>query len=239
MYTNHKPSDAPLRNFYGRRRGKALRKHQIEHLETTLKTIAPQGVEHSVNPDRNPIDMAALFGNDAPIWLEVGFGGGEHLHHMATTYPDTSFLGCEAFVNGVAKLVPRIAEDDIKNTRIHLGDARDMMEVLPDNSISKAFLLYPDPWPKKRHNSRRFVNDENLDMFARVLKSGAEFRIATDIPDYVRHTLTHIMPRGDFEWLAETPEDWQNPWSDWTRTRYEAKAIREGRTPHYLTFRRV
>lgn len=135
-------------------------------------------------------------------------------------------------------LVPRIAEHGIENARVLHGDARDMLDVLPEASLDKAFLLYPDPWPKKRHHKRRFVNAENIDPLARALKSGAEFRVATDIEDYVRHTLEHMQSRDDFEWLAEGPEDWRQPWPDWHRTRYEAKAIREGRPPHYLTFRK-
>lgn len=232
------PKPVPLRNFYGRRSGKTLRKSQALHLNETLPGIAPKGIEVADNPERTPIDLLALFSNERPVWLEIGFGGGEHLLHMAQTYPDINFIGCEAFINGVAKLVPLIAEHDIKNTRIHMGDARDMLEVLPEASISKAFLLYPDPWPKKRHHSRRFVNTENMNAISKALKPGAELRIATDIDDYLRHIFEIMMNRDDFEWLAESPQDWRTPWADWTRTRYEAKAIREDRTPHYLTFRK-
>jgi tRNA (guanine-N7-)-methyltransferase len=236
---NIKPADAPRRNFYGRRRGKALRKNQIKHLDTTLEAVSPKGVSFEENPERNPIDLAALFGNDKPVWLEIGFGGGEHLLHMAQTYPAVNLRGVEAFLNGVAKIVPLIDEHKLTNARVHWGDARDLLEVLPEGSLDKVFLLYPDPWHKTRHHARRFVNAENLDMISRALKPGAMFRVATDIENYVHHTLERIMPRDDFEWLAETPQDWREPWSDWTRTRYEAKAVREGRTPHYLTFRKI
>ncbi len=233
------PFGAPWRNFYGRIHGKTLRKGQVEHLETTLPTLTPPNVSWEDNPERNPIDLTELFGDSRPVWLEVGFGGGEHLLHMAQTYPDIGIIGCEPYVNGVAMLVPRIAEQGVKNARVLHGDARDMLDVLPEASLDKAFLLYPDPWPKKRHHRRRFVNAENIDPLARALKPGAEFRVATDIEDYVRHTMEHMMARDDFEWLAEGPEDWRKPWSDWHRTRYEAKAIREGRVPHYMTFRRI
>ena len=236
---NIKPADAPRRNFYGRRRGKALRKNQIKHLDSTLGAISPKNVSLEDNPDRTPIDLGEVFGNAKPVWLEIGFGGGEHLLHMAQTYPDANLLGVEAFLNGVAKLVPLVAEHSLTNVRVHLGDARDVLEVLPDASLEKVFLLYPDPWHKTRHHGRRFVNAENLDNIARVLKPGGIFRVATDIENYVHHTLERIIPRDDFEWLAEGPEDWRQPWSDWTRTRYEAKAIREGRTPHYLTFKKT
>ncbi len=233
------PHGAPWRNFYGRTSGKTLRKGQVDHLDTTLKALTPQGVSWEKNPERHPIDLKVLFGDDRPVWLEIGFGGGEHLLHMAQTYSDIGIIGCEPYVNGVAMLVPRIAEQRVENARVLHGDARDMLDVLPEASLDKAFLLYPDPWPKKRHHKRRFVNAENIGPLARALKPGAEFRVATDIEDYVRHTLEHMTARDDFEWLAERPEDWRQPWSDWHRTRYEAKAIREGRVPHYLTFRRV
>ncbi len=239
MHTDKHPSGSPWRNFYGRRHGKALRKGQIAHLENTLPELAVPDVEWADNPDRNPVDLRALFGDDRPVWLEIGFGGGEHLLHQAQTYPDVGIIGCEPFVNGVAMLVPRIAEEGVENARIHMGDARDLLDVLPEASLDKAFLLYPDPWPKARHHRRRFVIEENLRPLARALKPGAEFRIATDIADYVRQTLEVITAMPEFEWLAEGPKDWREPWSDWTRTRYEAKALREGRTPHYLTFRRV
>ena len=236
--TNH-PSGAPWRNFYGRVHGKTLSDKQVDHLENTLPKIAPKGVSWEENPDRDPIDLVSLFGDNRPVWLEIGFGGGEHLLHMAKTYPDVGIIGCEPFVNGVAMLVPRIAEQGVSNARVHMGDARDVLDVLPAASLDKAFLLYPDPWPKKRHYRRRFVNREFIDPLARALKSGAEFRVATDIEDYVRQTLEVVAAHPDFEWLAEGPQDWRNPWQDWTRTRYEAKAVREDRTPHYLTFRRV
>ena len=233
------PSGSPWRNFYGRRHGKTLRKGQIEHLENTLPALAVPEVEWEDNPERSPVDLAALFGDERPVWLEIGFGGGEHLLHMAQTYPDVGIIGCEPFVNGVAMLLPRIVEEGVENARIHMGDARDLLDVLPEASLDKAFLLYPDPWPKARHQRRRFVIEENLVPLAQALKPGAEFRVATDIADYVRQTLEVITAMEQFEWLAEGPDDWRRPWADWTRTRYEAKALREGRTPHYLTFRRV
>lgn len=238
MTTPPAPHGAPWRNFYGRRHGKTLRKGQVEHMETTLRDLSPPDISWEDNPDRNPLDLPALFGDDRPVWLEIGFGGGEHLLHMAQTYPEVGIIGCEPYVNGVAMLVPRIAETGMTNARVHMGDARDMLDVLPEGSLDKAFLLYPDPWPKARHHRRRFVEPENIDQLSRALKPGAEFRVATDIEDYVRHTLEHMTARDDFEWLAQRPDDWRKPWADWHRTRYETKAVREGRTPHYLTFRK-
>jgi len=157
---------------------------------------------------------------------------------MAETYPDKGFIGCEPFINGVATLLGKIRQLKVQNVRIHPGDARDLFDVLPEGSVEKAFLLYPDPWPKKRHHRRRFVTPEHLAPLSLAMAKGAEFRVATDIPDYVRQTLEEV-PKFGFEWLAEGPEDWRAPWSDWTRTRYEAKAIREERTPHYLTFQKT
>ncbi|QDL91583.1 tRNA (guanosine(46)-N7)-methyltransferase TrmB [Paroceanicella profunda] len=230
---------APWRNFYGRRHGKTLRSGQRRHMETTLREIAPSGVTWEENPDRQQIDPAALFGDGRPLWLEIGFGGGEHMLAQAAAHRDVGIIGCEPYVNGVAMFLAQMAREKIDNIRVHAGDVRDLLDVLPAASMDRAFLLYPDPWPKKRHHRRRFVNPEFIDPLARVLKPGAIFRVATDIPDYVRHTLEHLCGRDDFEWLAERPSDWRAPWPDWHRTRYEAKAIRENRVPHYLTFRRL
>jgi tRNA (guanine-N7-)-methyltransferase len=157
---------------------------------------------------------------------------------MAKTYPEIGLIGCEPFINGVAMLLGKIRQAGVENLAVHPGDARDLFDVLPAQSISKVFLNYPDPWPKKRHHRRRFVTPEHLEPLHRVMKTGAELRVATDIPDYVRQTLEQV-PRHGFEWLAERPSDWRAPWRDWISTRYEQKALREGRTPHYLTFRRL
>ena len=189
------------------------------------------------NPARDGLDLDQLFdGRDT--WLEVGFGGGEHVIHQAAQNPDVGIIGCELYINGVAMLLGKVRKANVDNLRIYPGDVRDMFDVLPDGSISKAFLLYPDPWPKSRHHRRRFVTPEHLEPLARVLKSGAEFRVATDIKDYVRQTLEEV-PKAGFEWLANSANDWRDPWDDWTSTRYEQKALREGRTPHYLTFRKT
>ncbi|MFQ5621845.1 MAG: tRNA (guanosine(46)-N7)-methyltransferase TrmB [Paracoccaceae bacterium] len=236
--TEPKPDAAPWRNFYGRRFGKKLRPLQKEYLETYLPRIAVGGVGWDENPARAKIDLADLFGDDRPVWLEIGFGAGEHLLHQAEANPGVGLIGCEPFINGVAALLPRIDRAGVNNIRIHAGDARDLLDVLPDGSITRAFVLYPDPWPKTRHHRRRFVNPENIDPLARVLKPGARFHVATDIPDYARHSLEVMTRRPDFEWCAEGPGDWRQPWQDWFRTRYETKALREGRVPHYLTFRR-
>jgi tRNA (guanine-N7-)-methyltransferase len=230
------PHGAPWRNFYGRRHGKALRKSQRAYLDEDLARLSPGPVGWEENPDRRPLDLRALFGG-RPVWLEIGFGGGEHMVHQATQNPGTGIIGCEPFINGVAMLLGRIREAGVETIRIHPGDARDLFDVLPEAAIARVFLLYPDPWPKKKHHRRRFVTPEHLSPLVRVMAPGAELRIATDIPDYVRQALEEV-PKAGLDWLAERPEDWRRPWADWLSTRYEQKALREGRTPHYLTFRK-
>ena len=237
MSDDKHPSGAPWRNFYGRFKGKGLRDSQQRYLDEDLATLSPGAVSWEENPERTALDLPALFG-DRDIWLEIGFGGGEHMVHQASQNPNIGFIGCEPYINGVAMLLGKIRDAGCENIRIHPGDARDMFDVLPPESVSRAFLLYPDPWPKKRHHRRRFVTQDHLKPLHSVLKPGAIFRVATDIPDYVRQTLEEA-PKAGFDWLAERPQDWRDPWADWISTRYEQKALREGRTPHYLTFRRL
>lgn len=229
-------SDFPIperRNFYGRRHGKTLRDSQKGYLAEDLGELRPRGISPQENPDRRPIDPQAIFGNDRPIWLEVGFGGGEHMVHMAARYPDVNIIGCEPFINGVAMLLGKIRQAGVSNVSVHPGDARDLMDVLPDGCIARAFLNYPDPWPKARHHRRRFVTPEHLLPLHRVMAGGAEFRVATDIPDYMRQTLEEV-PKAGFTHIADGPQ----AWDDWFSTRYEQKALREGRVPHYASFRR-
>lgn len=225
-------TDPIRRNFYGRRHGKTLRPSQRGYLSEDLGTLRPRGITVDENPDRTPIDPDALSGGK-PLWLEVGFGGGEHMVAMAARYPDMTIVGCEPFLNGVAMLLGKIRAAGVGNVVVHPGDARDLMDVLPDASVARAFLNYPDPWPKARHHRRRFVTPEHLIPLARVMQPGAEFRVATDIPDYVRQTLEEV-PQAGFTLVHEGPEAWE----DWPSTRYEQKALREGRPPHYVTFRR-
>ncbi|MFB2531955.1 tRNA (guanosine(46)-N(7))-methyltransferase TrmB [Paracoccus sp. p4-l81] len=220
----------PRRNFYGRTHGKTLRASQKTYLAEDLQHLRLPGVGWDENPTRQPADLTWAPG---PLWVEIGFGGGEHLVHMAARYPQVSIIGAEPFVNGVAMLVGRIKRAGVTNLRIHPGDARDLFDVLPEGRVEKAFLNYPDPWPKARHHRRRFVTPEHLAPLHRVLAPGAEFRVATDIPDYVRQTLEEVPPAG-FDLLDQGG----TPWDDWHSTRYEQKALREGRVPHYLTFRK-
>lgn len=225
------------RHVYGRTKGKSLRSHQANLMETLFP-----GVSISLAGSR--LDPSDLFADAGEIWLEVGFGGGEHLVHHAALNPRIGFLGCEPFINGVAKLVAAIDEQGLSNIRILADDARFLLERLTPASLARVFVLYPDPWPKKRHNKRRFINMETLGFLAAVLRPGGELRFASDIPDYVAWTLAHVSrfnrENGEaFHWTAERAADWREPCEGWPGTRYEAKAIREGRVPAYLTFRRL
>lgn len=219
------------RNFYGRVHGKTLRQSQKTYLEEDLGRLSLAGVLRDDNPARSPVDLSRF--GDKPIWLEIGFGGGEHMVHMAATYPDIGLIGCEPFVNGIAMLLGKIRAAGVENLAIHPGDVRDLFDVLPAAVVQKAFLNYPDPWPKARHHRRRFVTPDYLNALARVMAPGAEFRIATDIADYVRQALEHV-PLAGFTLIESSDQTW----ADWYSTRYEQKALREGRPPHYLTYRR-
>ncbi|MEM6622823.1 MAG: tRNA (guanosine(46)-N7)-methyltransferase TrmB [Pseudomonadota bacterium] len=236
MSRPERPDGAPWRNFYGRRHGKKLRKGQADLLDTHLAELAPPGLSWADNPERHPLDLAALYPKAREVWLEIGFGGGEHMLAQAQANPDVQIIGAEPFINGVAKLLAAIERAGVTNLSVTSEDARNVLDVLPAGSLGRAFLLYPDPWPKARHHKRRFANPEQLVPLARAMAPGATLRIATDIEDYVRHTLSVMARLEQFQWVADGPSDWRQPWSDWPGTRYEAKALREGRRPCYLTF---
>jgi tRNA (guanine-N7-)-methyltransferase len=225
----------PRRNFYGRVHGKTLRASQKGYLAQDLESLSLNGVSRVDNPSRQLLDVDGIFGEKRPLWVEVGFGGGEHLVHMAARHPGVGIIGCEPFVNGVAMLLGKIRAAAVGNLAIHPGDARDLFDVLPAGVVEKVFLNYPDPWPKARHHRRRFVTPGYLALLARVMAPGAEFRVATDIADYVRQTLEEV-PKVGFMLVSQTGQG--AAWDDWVSTRYEQKALREGREPHYLTFRR-
>ena len=229
---------APWRNLYGRRHGKRLRPRQERLLAEALPALRPSGVAWDSNPDRHEVDLAAFHPGARELWLEIGFGGGEHLIAMAKSRPDIALVGCEPFVNGVAMCLMGVEDEELTNVRIHDGDAREVFDVAAAGCVARIFVNYPDPWPKTRHHKRRFIGPENLASLARIAAPGARLHIATDIPDYVRTTMEAIAGQAAFDWTAETPADWRSPWPDWPGTRYEAKALREGRTPTYLTFRR-
>ncbi len=220
--------------FFGRLKGPKLRQHQAELLAERLPQLRLDVTQPA------PSAIADLFAVPVERFrLEIGFGGGEHLLHRSSEDPRCGFIGVEPFVNGMAKLLSALEETPRDNLRLFDDDATLVLDWLPEASLDAVDLNYPDPWPKKKHFKRRFVNAKNLDRFARVLKPGGIFRFASDIDTYVDWTLRHIADHPAFEWTARRPADWQEPFEGWPGTRYEAKAIREGRTPAYLTFRRV
>jgi tRNA (guanine-N7-)-methyltransferase len=226
------PISRPTRAFFGRRKGHALRPRQSALLDTLLPKLA---LDLSRAP---PADLRALFEGVADIRLEIGFGGGEHLAAEAGRNPGTGFIGSEPFVNGMAKALALIEQHGLRNVRLHHGDATELFRWLPAASLAGIDLIYPDPWPKRRHWKRRFVQDESVAAIARLLRAGGEFRFATDIADYAAWTLVRFMRSPHFVWTAEQADDWRRPWPGFAGTRYEAKAKREGRTPCYLIFRR-
>jgi tRNA (guanine-N7-)-methyltransferase len=215
--------ELPRFQLYGRRKGKTLRPHHAKLIAELLPTLA-------VDPRR--LDA------HKELRLEIGFGGGEHLAHQAALHPDIAFIGAEPFINGVAKLLALIEARNLRNVLVHAGDARELFAALPDSSLDRIYLLYPDPWPKTRHYRRRLVNRENLKTFHRLLQPGGLFLFASDIAHYVQWTLFEARKAGGFTWLAESAHDWRTPFPEWIETRYEAKAKREGRVPSYLTFRK-
>ncbi|GAA0786595.1 tRNA (guanosine(46)-N7)-methyltransferase TrmB [Roseibium denhamense] len=221
-------------SFFGRRKGKPLSPRREALMKNELPRLA---LDLSAAP---PEDLRDLFGGNVDtVCLEVGFGGGEHLLHRARTEPHTGFIGVEPFVGSMAKVVTSLLEEQLANVRLYDDDAVNVLDWLPEASIDLAYQLYPDPWPKKRHWKRRFINSQNLDRYARVIKPGSEFRFASDIDTYIDWTLRHCRDHPAFDWTARTASDWKTPWVGWPGTRYEAKAVREGRVGRYLTFRRV
>ena len=214
--------------LHGRRSGKPLAAYQRELVRTLLPVLSVDVTA--------PIDPAGLF----PVrcrdtWLEIGFGAGEHLLASAAENPDVGFIGCEPFLNGMARALADLAGADLDNVRLHCGDAGELVDLLPEASLGRVFLFYPDPWPKRRQRKRRFVSDETLARLARAMKPGAELRYATDIDDYCGWTLARLLRSPDFDWTPTRADDWRHPWPGWVTTRYERKATEEGRRGCYIT----
>lgn len=228
------PHQAKELRSFGRRHGRKLSPRQQMLLDDVLPRLA-------LDLERlPPAPLTKLFA--APVgevWLEIGFGGSEHLIWQAAHNPAVGLIGCEPFEDGVVKALTAITEEQLPNVRLHADDARDVLRWLPPASVSRAFVLFPDPWPKRRHVKRRLVSTATLDLLARVLKPGAELRIASDIGDYLRTILIAFQPRTDFRWTAACASDWRERGTDWPPTRYEAKAHREGRKGYFLRFVRT
>jgi len=223
----------PPRTFFGRRKGYKLKAKQAALFETLLPRLA-------IDLTKKVADLAVLYPHPvAEVLLEIGFGGGEHLINQAKKHPRTGFIGVEPFVNGMAKVLASIADLSLCNIRLHHGDAAELLAWLPDCSLGGIDLLYPDPWPKRRHWKRRLVQEQTIAAIARILRPGAELRFATDVPDYAGWTLKLFQRSPAFQWTAERAADWSNPWPGFSTTRYEAKAKRQGRPPCYLAFRKV
>lgn len=233
--------DAPegrRRVLYGRRRGRRLRDGQRTLAETLLPEIE---IDAGSLAGFAPAAAFARAPENAPpreVWLEIGFGGGEHLSWQAAHNPEIGLIGCEPFMNGVAKLLGQIDEKGLGNVRIFRDDARMLVEALPSESLGRAFVLFPDPWPKARHHKRRMVSDPVIAKLADALVDGAELRIATDDPGYLEWILWHMRRHPAFEWTARRPGDWRARPADWPETRYERKALAAGRRCAYLTYRR-
>ena len=230
-------SDATVeaqRAFFGRRKGHKLRAHQADLIAHLLPRLALDitGPRYT--------DLARLF--DKPVdsvRLEIGFGGGEHLIAEARAFPDIGFIGCEPYVNGMAKILTLIEAGEISNIRLFAGDAAELLAWVPPKSLARIDLIHPDPWPKRRHWKRRFVQDTTIAAMASALAPGGEFRFVSDISDYCAWTLAHFMRTPGFLWTAERAADWREPWADYTMTRYGRKAEREGRQAAYLIFKKT
>ena len=226
------PHSTEIRSF-GRTGARALSQRQQDLLDQLLPRLQ--------------LDLAApspclttLFTNPVTeTWLEIGFGGSEHMIWQAAHHPDVGIIGCEPFIDGVVKALTAVDEQHLGNVRLHADDARDVLRWLPDASIDRAFILFPDPWPKARHRKRRLVSAPTLSLLARVMKPGAELRVATDIADYARTMLSAFAAQSAFHWSATGPGDWREQGSDWPVTRYQRKAIREGRRSYFFRFKRV
>lgn len=222
------------RVVFGRRRGHKLRPQR----QALMRDLLPE-IEVELTPGTGLIEPRALFADGSKeIWLEIGFGAGEHLAWQAARRPDVGFIGCEPFLNGVSALLKRIATENLSNVRIFPDDAHLLMARLGEAAIDRLFLLFPDPWPKKRHQKRRMISPENIARFAEIMADGGEFRYATDHAEYARWTLLKMRAEQRFHWLAEGPRDWRERPDDWPETRYESKARAAERTAIFLRYER-
>lgn len=237
MSANKSGDPTTLGRLYGRSKGKKLRPAQQRLIDEVLPKIAV--------PGKDTISADTLFGQDCPLHFEIGFGGGEHLAYRANMLPDHGFIGCEPFINGVAQALSHIVNYEgtgaLTNVRLHMGDALEILGRIPDGTLSFVYLLHPDPWPKARHAKRRMMNDGPIDLIARKLKTGGEFRFGTDHPVYLRHALMVMARqkhRKQFKWLCDGPQDFLKRPGGWPETRYEAKARKQGHEVWYFRYQR-
>jgi tRNA (guanine-N7-)-methyltransferase len=222
------------RLIYGRRKGHRLRPGRQRLLDEVLPRLRID------LPERGPLDPASLFAHRPErIWLEIGFGGGEHLAAQAAAHPEVGLIGCEPFISGVARLLSLIEAQALTNVRLFTDDARLLMQALPDGCLERIFVLFPDPWPKARHHKRRIVNPTTAAEFARLLQPRGEFRLATDDMGYARAMLLALRGHPGLQWQAKRPADWRERPPDWPMTRYESKALATGRACVYLRFVRT
>ena len=221
-----------VRAFFGRRKGHKLRPRQAGLFETLLPRLAIDLKSPA------PAELASLFPDQpvAAVCLEIGFGGGEAMLAEAKAHPQTGFLGVEPFVNVMAKALAAIETEGLRNIRLHFDDAVNLIAWLPASSLRRIDLIHPDPWPKRRHWKRRFVQDEMVEQLARILRPGGEFRFVTDVADYAAWTLQRLIRSPHFAWTAQCADDWRNPWPGFVGTRYHAKATREQRSSCFLLF---
>ncbi len=228
------PTTTTTRAFFGRRKGHPLKPRQAALFDTLLPRLALDLARPALG------DLRTLFANAVDeVRLEIGFGGAEHLIAQAQAHPRAGFIGSDPFLNAMAKALTAIEANHVSNIRLHFGDAAELIDWLPAGALARIDLLYPDPWPKRRHWKRRFIQDESLARLARILRKGGELRFATDIPHYATWTLARVLRSTDLIWTAECADDWRKPWADFAGTRYEAKAKREGRVPNYFVFRKI
>ena len=221
----------PVRRLYGRSRGKALRPGQERLLAEALPLF-------SIEPEALGAGRA-FAAPPREVWLEIGFGAGEHLIEQAKANPDVAIVGCEPFLNGVVAALAGLERERLSNVRLRRGDAQALIEAAPDAFFSRVFMLYPDPWPKRRHHKRRVITMGMIEALARVMLGGAELRFATDVDDYAGWTLSRFLASSHFRWGPTRADDWRRPWPKWRPTRYEAKARCESRPSVYLTFVRL
>lgn len=218
--------------LYGRRQGRKLRAGQRVLVETLLPSI-----QIDLPPESSDFSPQGLFAaGTQQVWLEIGFGGGEHLAWQAKNNPHIGIIGCEPFINGIVKLLGMVRDNDLGNVQLYPDDARKLLNRLPAASIDRAFILFPDPWPKTRHNKRRIISKTLIDRLADALRDGAELRIGTDDPGYLEWILWHLQKEQAFAWQALAPRDWRVRPNDWPATRYEQKAEKAGRSCAFLTY---